>query len=168
MAKNTDVKKKGNSAILMLTGVVVVIILVIVIVIQSQPEQRPTEGYFVLNNRSYALTQVDTNISEWEQGLMNVTNMSNSTFALFVFPYSSNYPFWMKDTYVPLDMLWINNSKIVYIAANVPPCNSYNINQNNCRIYTPSAEANYVIEAKAGFAQNENVTVGENITIHLS
>jgi uncharacterized protein len=149
-------------------GVLITILLIallLVIIFQMRPNAAKSfsNGSFTVNGRSFALTQIDTNLSTWELGLMNDTNITNTTFALFVFPYSSNYSFWMKNTYIALDMLWINNSHVVYIVSDAKPC----IGQESCAVYTPNASAGYVLEAKAGFVQRENITIGKNISIYL-
>jgi uncharacterized membrane protein (UPF0127 family) len=50
----------------------------------------------------------------------------------------------------------------VYIV-NATPCVSYSQNQTDCKIYDPGANANYVLEAKAGFAEQSNLSVGSHI-----
>jgi uncharacterized membrane protein (UPF0127 family) len=98
---------------------------------------------------------------------MNAT-VTNSTFMLFYFGQPGIYSFWMKDTYSQLDIIWLNYSgstgmaKVVYVV-DAPPCVNYSSDQSGCRIYTPSSEANYVLEAKAGFAERNNMTVGSSI-----
>jgi len=120
---------------------------------------------FTIGNSSFAITYVATNQSDWKSGLMNKT-IDNATTMLFVFPDLGVYPFWMFDTYTNLDMFWINGNatsgKIVYIIKNATSCSD----AANCTIYTPNAVANYVIEAKSGFAHRWNISVGEQVRIN--
>ncbi len=115
------------------------------------------------NVSSYALTQ-----QQREQGLMNAT-ITNQTFMLFVFYNSSIYPFWMKNTYSPLDIIWIEaengTGRIVY-AVNATPCVSYDPNQTSCLVYYPKSDANYVIETKSGFMQRNNISIGDPIVLN--
>ena len=122
-------------------------------------------GYFVFDNKNYTFTHVDTTIPEWERGLMNYT-ITNSTFELLVFPEGSRYSDWMRNTYYPIDIFWINNSKVVYITRDAIPCIDYDPSQQNCILYTPNMSFNYQIETAAGFVNRTNLTVGDNITIH--
>ncbi len=125
---------------------------------------------FVVNNSTYQITAYEHTSQQLEQGLMNVT-VTNRTFALFYFGEPGIYPFWMKDTYSQLDMIWLNYSQstgmgmVVYIA-NATPCADYDSNQTNCIIYTPTAYANYVLEAKAGFVQQNQIRVGTSIRFY--
>lgn len=122
---------------------------------------------FTFGNETYNFTYVESNLSEWEAGLMNKTVTSN-TFALFVFPDTSIYPFWMKNTYYPLDMIWINGSTVTYIA-NATPCSWYSPDQTNCTTYdtyNQAYAADYVIETLSGFTNRTGIRVGDTIRIN--
>ncbi|MGI0141792.1 MAG: DUF192 domain-containing protein [Candidatus Micrarchaeales archaeon] len=127
------------------------------------PIQHTSYSHFIINGKSFGIAYVASNYSVWTSGLMNKT-ITNSTTMLFVFPKPSIYPFWMYDTYSNLDMFWINGTanggRIVYIAKNVTSC----FVASSCAIYTPNAFANYVLEAKGGFAIRNNITVGSRIS----
>ena len=116
---------------------------------------------FTVNGRVYSITYTATNQAEWQQGLMNKP-VTNTTTMLFAFPYFSHWQFWMFDTPTSLDMIWVNSTgssgRVVYVVASAPSCMTGD--SNTCARYTPTSEANYVIEAKAGFAGANNITVG--------
>ncbi len=154
--------------------VIAVIVIAIALILtyeftQNQRGAIPTS--FTLNNRTYALTAYAATPKALENGLMNAT-VTNGTFMLFYFGQQPGmYPFWMKDTYSPLDIIWLNYSsatglaRVVYIA-NATPCISYSPNQGNCTIYTPTAYANYVLEARAGFVQRSGVNLGSELRLN--
>jgi uncharacterized membrane protein (UPF0127 family) len=76
---------------------------------------------------------------------------------MFLFPKSGDYPFWMKNTLIPLDMIWIDEGKkIVHVAANVPPCKA-----DPCPSYPPNANAKYVLELAAGVAAKHGLKNGD-------
>jgi len=57
-----------------------------------------------------------------ERGLMYRTSLPESSGMLFVFPEDADHSFWMKNTLIPLDMLFIKaDGTIVRIAANTKP-----------------------------------------------
>src|SRR4030067_404571 len=57
------------------------------------------------------------------RGLMNRTHMDQDGGMLFVFPQGGIYPFWMKDTLIPLDMVWMDSQgKVVFIKESAQPC----------------------------------------------
>jgi uncharacterized protein len=57
-----------------------------------------------------------------EQGLMFVRKLEDHTGMIFVYPAAQHASFWMKNTFIPLDMLFIrSDGTIVHIAANATP-----------------------------------------------
>ena len=68
--------------------------------------------------------------------------------------------FWMKDMLFPIDIIWIDNEKVVYIIENAPPPNA-----SSTPTYTPDKPSTHVLEVNAGFAQKHNIKVGAKVTI---
>jgi len=122
---------------------------------------------FSVNGRTFAFTYVATTQQEREAGLMN-RKVTNTTTMLFAFPYSSNWAFWMYDTNTSLDMIWItatgDSGRVVYLVAGAQPC--FNSFGYGCATYTPSKPANYLIEAKAGFAAANGITTGATVLFY--
>ena len=82
---------------------------------------------------------------------------------LFIFKENKRYSFWMKDTYIPLDMIWMDFAKqVVYIEYNAPPCSS-----DPCPTYTPTQDALYVLEINAGHAQKKGIHIGDQADFRL-
>ncbi|MDE1852358.1 MAG: DUF192 domain-containing protein [Thaumarchaeota archaeon] len=117
---------------------------------------------FTVNGRSYDFTYTATTPAERAAGLMN-TRVTNTTTMLFAFPSSGQWSFWMYDTNTSLDIIWVsatgNSGHVVYAVTSAQPC----YNSGACTVYTPTAEANFVIEAKAGFAAANEIAVGADI-----
>ena len=120
--------------------------------------QMPTT--FSVNGKTYEFTYIATTQAEREAGLMN-RKVTNTTTMLFAFPSFGTWSFWMYDTNTSLDMIWVNGTsgRVVYIVTSAQPC----YDSGSCHIYAPSAAANYVIEAKAGFAEANGVVIGTTI-----
>ena len=80
------------------------------------------------------------------RGLMHRTALAPDAGMLFCYPAAAYPAFWMKNTLIPLDIIWISNElKIVHIAHRVPPCRG-----QPCPRYRPRAPARYVLEINAG------------------
>jgi len=149
-----------------------VIAVVVLLVVYTVYESNTTPGSvtsgvpsrFSVNGRTFVFTYLATTQQERQAGLMN-KRVTNSTTMLFAFPYSSEWSFWMYDTNTSLDMIWVNATgdlgRVVYLTAGAPPC--FNSFGYGCATYTPSAPANYVIEAKAGFAAAHGITTGTTV-----
>lgn len=76
---------------------------------------------------------------------------------LFIFAQSRRHSFWMKDTWIPLDMIWMDyGRRIVHVEHDVPPCR-----KDPCPTYTPSQEALYVLEVNAGYSQELGLELGD-------
>ena len=81
---------------------------------------------------------------------------------LFIFPRVERRPFWMFQTRIPLDMIWIDQDRrIVEIAAHTPPCLSGD--PAGCPSYGGQADAKYVLEIAAGQAEAHRLSLGDLI-----
>lgn len=88
------------------------------------------------------------------QGLMFRDSVREGTGMLFLFPSAGDYPFWMKNTLVPLDMIWIDEQqRVVHVAHDVPPCKA-----DPCPSYPAGGTAKYVLELGGGQAGKHKVT----------
>lgn len=114
------------------------------------------------SNKCFNVEVVSSGI-ERERGLQFRTSLAHDAGMLFVFPDEEKYAFWMKDTLIPLDMIWMDYShKVVYIASHVPPCKS-----DPCPVYTPTQKALYVLEINAGFAEKFGIKEGKTADFRL-
>lgn len=90
-------------------------------------------------------------------GLMDRTSMPADHGMLFVFPSSAVQTFWMKDTLIPLDMLFLDaHRKVVTLLPRVPPCKA-----DPCPIYPSTQPARYVLELNGGEAAKLGVREGD-------
>ena len=65
--------------------------------------------------------------------------------------------FWMKDTHIALDMIWMDQSRrIIHIEQSVPPCIA-----NPCVAYGPEGKALYVLEINAGLSKKFGLRLGD-------
>lgn len=95
-----------------------------------------------------------------QRGLMFRQTMSPHDGMVFIFEEEEFYPFWMKNTLIPLDMVWLDASRrIVSISHSVPPCKA-----DPCPSYSPTANALYVVELVSGFARQHGLKVGDQLT----
>lgn len=100
--------------------------------------------------------------AEQEKGLMYRTSLDKNKGMLFIFNKEGFYPFWMKDTLIPLDMVWIDgNNKVVFIAQNVQPCKSL-----ICPSVFPWVKAKYVLEVNAGICNEISLKIGDTLNIN--
>lgn len=110
-------------------------------------------------------TKVSAEIADTEaeraRGLMFRKSLVQDQGMIFLFEQSGLYSFWMKNTIIPLDILWLDQSgRIVSIAHSAQPCTV-----DPCPSYPPGTEARAVVEVVAGFAKQHGVKVGDVVKI---
>ncbi len=102
------------------------------------------------------------------QGLMYRTRMAPDRGMLFTFPEfqePSRWTFWMKNTKMPLDILWLDrDGTIVHVERYVPICTR---TDNLCPRYRPKTAAVQVLELRAGQAAKLKLLVGTKLAIEL-
>lgn len=97
-----------------------------------------------------------------EHGLMDRTKLAADHSMLFVFPDSEPRYFWMKNTLIPLDILYFDKDrKLVSVADNVPPCKA-----DPCKTYSSYGDAKYVLELAGGTVKATGIQVGDELTIN--
>jgi uncharacterized membrane protein (UPF0127 family) len=103
---------------------------------------------------------------EQTRGLMGREELATDEGMLFIFDGDSTRSFWMKDTLIPLDIIFINSSlDIVHIELDAQPCTASCSCQ--CPRYSSGQPAMYVIEANAGFAREHGIEVGQRVSLNL-
>jgi len=94
---------------------------------------------------------------ETEKGLMFRNHLDKDKGMLFIFDKEDIYPFWMKNTLIALDIIWMDEvGNIVFISKNNQPCLA-----DNCPSINPGAKAKYVLEINAGVAEELGIKTGE-------
>lgn len=97
-------------------------------------------------------------------GLSGRTSLAQNAGMLFVFESPGMQAFWMKDTLVPLDMIFIGDDKIVTIHRNVP-LQAPETPDTQLPRYAPTAPVNYVLEINAGLSDIYGFTEGDTVEI---
>ncbi len=95
---------------------------------------------------------------ETERGLMYRMKMPEEQGMLFALEERREHPFWMHNTCMPLDMMWIDDDGlIVGLLENVPT-----LNDEERTIGCPSS---WVLEVNAGWARRHGVRAGQKLTL---
>lgn len=103
----------------------------------------------------FNLTHADTP-EKRERGLMYVATLADDAAMLFIFAEESRRDFWMRNTLMPLDMIFFNTDfQIVDIIENAMPCTS-----DPCTVYSSLKPAQYVLEIKAGQTKAKQIQIG--------
>lgn len=105
-------------------------------------------------------TKIDIEIADDDYqrqlGLMNRKEMKENEGMLFIFPRQDWLSFWMRNTLISLDMIFVNeNKQIVTIHKNTRILSDSS--------YPSTRPAKYVVEVVAGFTDKYNIQVGDKI-----
>lgn len=93
------------------------------------------------------------------QGLMFREKLDLNKGMLFIFKKEGIYPFWMKNTLISLDIIWIDkNKEVVFISQDVEPCSI-----NECKSIIPDKKALYVLEINKGLSDEIGLTIGSKL-----
>jgi uncharacterized membrane protein (UPF0127 family) len=110
-----------------------------------------------LNNTKTKIDiQIANNDFDRELGLMFRKQMDENKGMLFIFPEEARQSFWMRNTLISLDMIFVNAiNKIVTIHKNTQTLSDQS--------YPSTAPAKYVIEVNGGYCLKHNINEGDKI-----
>jgi uncharacterized protein len=116
---------------------------------------------FISEKSKKSIRTIDIEIADndYERalGLMYRKKMDDSKGMLFIQEYMEPQSFWMKNTYISLDIIYVDDDmKIVSIAKNTEPFSYESIPSDS--------DAKYVVEVIAGFCRKYKVKVGDRIS----
>jgi len=120
--------------------------------------QKPAITFMTSSGNHTIFFEKATTQEQQAQGLMHRTTLQNDQGMLFIFTEQKPHTFWMKNTKIPLDIIFIDTDKrVVDIKQNFQPCT-----QEPCERYT-SKPAQYALEVNAGIAQNKSIIISTQI-----
>ncbi|MDD5750807.1 MAG: DUF192 domain-containing protein [Candidatus Pacebacteria bacterium] len=94
------------------------------------------------------------------KGLMFRKSLGEREGMLFVFKNEGFHSFWMKNTLIPLDIIFLDkNKKVVQIIKAAQPCQS-----EKCPSYRNQQPSQYVLEINAGTADKIGLAIGSEIS----
>ncbi len=118
-------------------------------------------GEVVFPDRTRVIVEIADTDARRQRGLMFREQMAPTDGMIFLFDEPGNYPFWMKNTLIPLDMIWLDrDARIVWIAESVPPCKA-----DPCPSYDHQGQALYVVEVVSGFAKQHKLKIGDRLAL---
>lgn len=92
---------------------------------------------------------------EREKGLMKRESLDEGTGMLFVVPEPQMLTFWMKDTLIPLDVIFFDAEGVFVSAATMEPCTAL-----PCPAYKAAALSQYALEVPKGYREAHKIGTG--------
>jgi uncharacterized membrane protein (UPF0127 family) len=121
------------------------------------PSPHLRETSLQLGKHSYLL-EVTQTPEEAQLGLMGRKTLPVGSGMLFTFFPPEPVKFWMRHTLIPLDMIFVADSKIIHIQEAAPPCPEKL--GERCPTYGPDTLVDYVIELPAHTVHKDGIKVG--------
>ncbi len=147
-------------------GLLASVIIVVILLIFSLPFLKPkyeTSKITILtekNNITFDVEIADTEIKR-TIGLMNRTSLPEKSGMLFIFGSENTVSFWMKNTLIELDMIFISaGKKIVNIKRDAQPCKTL-----DCETYKSEKPVKYVLEINGGLAEKLGIKEGDKLEL---
>lgn len=125
---------------------------------EPQKINQTVSAEFQTGDVSEYILEVADEPDERKKGLMYRKGLPRNRGMLFVYENSEVRSFWMKNTYVPLDIIFLNSSKQVINVERARP--EPWTSEDKLERYTSDEPARYVIEVNAGSADSMGVSKG--------
>ena len=110
----------------------------------------------ILLGNAEVFVEIGDNTSEWEKGLMFRKSLGENSGMLFIFKDLQERSFWMKNTLIELDLIFIDEDLKIVNIQNAVPCE-----KEQCENYNSVFPAKYVLEVNSGFVEKNNILVGD-------
>ena len=128
-----------------------------------KPSPAPIQKTIKIAEKSIKIELADTP-EKRSRGLSGRSLLEENSGMFFTFDSKDTFPsFWMKDMAIPIDIIWINDDKIVKIDKNVPVPIA-GAKDSDLKLYRPDKPIDYVLEVNAGFADKNSITVGQSLS----
>ena len=123
---------------------------------------------FIVDDREVAQLNLETATTPEEraEGLMNRTELEDDRGMLFVYDEAEERSFWMKNTYIPLDMLFLTAEKTIRTIKQADP--EPNVSDEDLKSYVSEGPAKYVIETNQNFTEEKGITEGSKVKLKPS
>ena len=115
------------------------------------------------NGKSIIKVNVEIADDNYERmhGLMFRENLNKNFGMLFIFDAEENQTFWMKNTMIPLDIIFISKDMKIIDIKYATPCK-----ENPCKLYKSSGPAQYVLEVNGNFTIKNKIKIDDKITLN--
>ncbi|MFH1426174.1 MAG: DUF192 domain-containing protein [Candidatus Kerfeldbacteria bacterium] len=147
-----------------LTGVLAIIVIGAVIAVPiwyfTMSESKIQFNELIINGTSFDIEVADTAAAR-NKGLSGRTSLAMRHGMLFVFGNSAYHQFWMYDTHIPLDFIWISGDAVMEVTADVLPEPGKSMSE--LTRYQPKVPVDKVLEINAGEAAVYDIKAGDRI-----
>jgi len=141
--------------------IIIAILLVCINLVIFLQNKKNIENFNNKNNKEINIDTIHLRTAEEKRkGLMFIKNLDYNKGALFEYDQEGIHCVWMKNTYIPLDLIYLNSEfEIVEMILNLKP---HDLN-TKCNINN----AKFFLEVNKGFIKNNNLKIGDKINCNI-
>lgn len=107
------------------------------------------------SNTATVTVEIADSVKERDKGLMNRAKLEQDKGMLFIFPESGMLKFWMKNTQIPLEVLFFDDAGAFVNAVQMTPCKA-----DPCPQYKAQALSKFALEVTPDFRKTNGIGVG--------
>ena len=126
---------------------------------QTQPKHEGSEPEVILSTRvgeQHVRVEIARNDAERQRGLMFRQSLEGGRGMIFLWDHPEPMKFWMKNTYIPLDMVFINADKhVIFVEENAEPL--------TMQTRGPDEDSQFVLEVPGGWARAHGIERGTSV-----
>ncbi len=132
--------------------------------VQSSSIDNKSIVKIIFKNKPSLTLEIANTKSQRRIGLMNRRSLGKYTGMLFDYKGLYQVKIWMKNTFIPLDIIFLNKNEIVYIKKNALPCLE---RSSSCPTFSTETPVDSVIEVNAGIVDEYDFKIGDKIIYQL-
>lgn len=146
------------------TKLLISLVFVLVLLLIIYDNLFPPKNKVCFDENCFYVELAITNAQRME-GLKYRESLSQDRGMLFVFNKRGIYSFWMNKTFIPLDIIWIDEDlEVVFIKESALPCTN---SEEICETFNPNREARYVLEINSGISKEISLNLGDEVKFYL-
>ncbi|MFN7263100.1 MAG: DUF192 domain-containing protein [Pseudobdellovibrionaceae bacterium] len=126
----------------------------------QEPQPTLPQKWISINGHKLQVEVADSP-DELQKGLMFRQQLDEGKGMLFVFPEEDIRAFWMKNTFIPLSIAYINSKKVIVDIQDMAPAKS--MMQSHFPSYPSSRPAKYALEVPQNWFNKKGIKVGDKI-----
>jgi uncharacterized membrane protein (UPF0127 family) len=139
-------------------AIIVVVAFVVLLVFYFVTAKGERKKISITNSEGTAVSvdvEVADNLTTRAKGLMGRKSLGEYECMLFVFDEPGFHSFWMVNTSIPLDAIFMDEEGTVVDVIEMEPCGLL-----KCPLHTPKSRAKYVLEVNQGFSKRNKIEEG--------
>ncbi|MBU0953163.1 MAG: DUF192 domain-containing protein [Nanoarchaeota archaeon] len=143
-------------------GILIIALLVLIVAVLLFFQQPPGPSVTIQTETGPVTFSVEIadDAGEWSRGLMFRESLPETAGMYFIFPDETPRSFWMKNTLIPLDIIFIGSNGTLDSIQHAFPCI-----EDPCFLYNSVGSAQYVLEINGGIADQLQIRAGQQVQV---